>query len=61
MVDREKVLKGLECCAYWHGCKGCPYIEDCDRAEGFTALARDALALLKVQEPRVMTLEEIKK
>jgi len=51
MTDREKVIKGLECCAHTDGsnCKYCPYDitgEDC------TALmAMDALALLKEQEP----------
>lgn len=57
---REKVIKGLECCA--EDCvDGCPY-EDLD-VEGWnyctTLLCRDALELLKAQEPRVMTLEEI--
>lgn len=54
MVDREKVIKGLECCMSGQpdglGCSRvpCPYnqFEDC---EGM--LHRDALALLKAQEP----------
>ena len=48
---REKVIKGLECCA--EDCvDGCPY-EDLD-VEGWnctTLLCRDALELLKAQEP----------
>ncbi len=63
MTDREKVIKGLECCMSGQpeglGCDRvpCPYndIEDCEGA-----LHYDALALLKAQEPRVMTLEEAK-
>ena len=62
MTDQEKVIKGLErCtqpireCAY-----DCPYsckeyiYEDCR-----DVLMANAIALLKAQEPRVMTLEEI--
>lgn len=51
--DREKVIKGLECCAA--DCvDGCPY-ENIE-AEGWnctTLLCRDALELLKAQEPIV--------
>lgn len=60
MNKRDKVIKGLECCA--EDCvDGCPY-EDLD-VEGWnctTLLCRDALELLKEQEPRVLTLEEVK-
>lgn len=63
MTDREKVIKGLECClnADVNDCEmDCPYFNDCG---GFysnnTALIADALALLKAQEPRVMTLDEL--
>lgn len=55
MTDREKVIKGLECCAV--GCRsGCPYadVDDCE-----SLLCADALALLKAQEARLMTLEEV--
>lgn len=66
MIDREKVMKGLECmtnedlymsataCAE----KKCPYagISDCD-----LAIFHDALELLKEQEPRMLTLGEINK
>lgn len=66
MTDQErqkKVIKGLECCMSGQpdglGCSRvpCPYNQfgDC---EGI--LHRDALALLKAQEPMVMTLEEVR-
>ena len=50
MPDREKVIKGLECCSSTEECgKQCPYWGD----EGAcrTHLEADALALLKAQEP----------
>lgn len=62
-----KVMKGLGCCSQGakepytptiRYCAECPYLKSkipCTRA-----LARDALELLKAQEPRVMTLEEVK-
>ena len=58
---REKVIKGLECCTK-DECECCPYENVCfgdDEVEIFDTLARDALALLKAQEPMVMTLEEV--
>ena len=59
MIDREKVIKGLEICSEfgaWHGrdChinktyKDCPY-RDCETG-CVTTIAKDALALLKEQE-----------
>ena len=59
MIDREKVFKGLECCSVQsvdRDCDVCPigFGEGCA-----LKLKRDALALLKAQEPRVMTLEEV--
>ena len=67
MPDREKVIKALECCASMNGsaCRECPYSSECVEGEatyqtGTAHLAADALALLKEQEPRVMTLEEVK-
>lgn len=51
MTDREKVIKGLKAHGYTD-CKYCPYwgtgqhgMSECKQ------LARDALALLKAQEP----------
>ena len=58
---REKVIKGLECCAECGKCKSeCPYDGKENSIYGCTTqLAKDALELLKAQEPRVMTLHEI--
>lgn len=57
MADRATVLKGLERCA-GIDCTGCPYqrISPCQNK-----LVADALALLREQEPRVLTEEELKR
>lgn len=50
---REKVIKGLECCNN-DECDSCPYYRSCDENDLGTCKAtlhRDALALLKAQEP----------
>ena len=55
---REKVIRGLECCALGSlsNCEGCPYTETrCSEH-----LCGDALSLLKKQEPRVLEYSEIK-
>jgi hypothetical protein len=59
MIDSEKVIKGLECCIKHDPddkmrCGECPYEGAC-----LNRLKADALALLKAQEPRVMTLDEV--
>ena len=56
-MDRNKVIKGLECCVGNTGCPMCPYYSACDN--DLMDLLADALALLKEQEPRVLTLEEV--
>ncbi len=59
MADREKVIRGLEACVYNQRlmqCESCPY--HTDKARCLTTLMRDALALLKEQEARILTLEE---
>ena len=49
-MDKEKVIKGLECCSVPEGyCVKCPYETDGYVAECTSALARDALALIKEQ------------
>lgn len=68
MIDREKVIKGLECCLPMTrrnglgDCGKCPYDRKITLEGGITEccheLMLDALALLKAQEPRVMTREE---
>ena len=65
MPNLEDVIKGLECCDDMNtktSCFICPYLKtnEDEGMVGCTAeLARDALALLKEREPRVMTLEEV--
>lgn len=57
MTEMEKVIKGLECCGYSHfmdKCQDCPY----DGKDCFKRLKEDALALLKAQEPRVITIAD---
>ena len=65
MTDREKVIKGLECCAMQNvidlpDCEHCPYKDDSGTCTTQTQLFQDAIELLKAQEPRVLTLEEVK-
>lgn len=67
MVDREKVIKGLERCipmTLRNGladCGNCPYDRKITIDGGIMECCHDvmtdALALLKAQEPRVMTLD----
>ena len=58
---QKKVIKGLECCRRGF-CFSCPYNDGIDEnVECKQKWADDALSLLKAQEPRVMTLEEITK
>lgn len=59
---REKVLRGLACLsnpfvqdADERDCEHCSY----DSASCFLDITSDALSLLKAQEPRVMTLDEV--
>ena len=57
MVDREKVIKGLTPCTAWaglHECQpkvgdDCPYV---DEADCKLTIMREALELLKEQEPK---------
>lgn len=63
MTDLEKVIKGLRCIAgdvVW--CAQCPYSDVNGSGRGDRCkreCAKDTLALLKAQEPRVMTHEEV--
>lgn len=53
MPEREKVIKGLECCNN-DECDNCSYYRSCDENDLGTCRAtlhRDALVLLKAQEP----------
>ncbi|MBR6705291.1 MAG: hypothetical protein IKI84_01245 [Clostridia bacterium] len=62
MPDREKVIRGLEChvsgkCEAGSDSKYiCPYWEDNNCSK---SVMNDALWLLKAQEPRVLTWEEV--
>lgn len=61
MTDREKVIKGIE--HHMKGeCRDCPYCKGWHACEAVSenGLFANALTLLKAQEPRVMTPEEIK-
>ena len=51
MIDREKVIKGLECCAHEAigDCNNCPYNENTPHCD--IAMMRDAIELLRAQEP----------
>ena len=52
MADREKVIKGLECCRRGF-CFSCPYNDGVDEnTECKQKWADDALELLKAQEPK---------
>ena len=71
MIDREKVIKGLECCAdlqrdtMHRVCDVCPYNDSYNRdfykdprqgaCVSIHPLLRDALELLKEQKPRLLT------
>jgi len=57
-MDKEKVIKGLDICLKnidQPDCPNdCPYLSDCSKYENrvvFQPLMRDALAMLKEQEP----------
>ena len=50
-IDREKVIKGLDHCAKEADCRGCIYQEQMKgRSDGCDCM-REALAMLKDQEP----------
>ena len=58
MPDVEKVIKGIEQCLIG-ACKPCPYYNNDVSCGCKDKLMEDSIALLKAQEPRVMTLEEV--
>lgn len=59
MADREKVIKGLTCCRKGF-CFACPYNDGVDsNVDCKQKWADDCLELLKEQEPRVLTLNEV--
>ena len=64
MPDREKVIKGLECCVtmpdIYPSCEESPYADADGTCANMNGLHRDALVLLKAQEPRLMTVDEVR-
>ena len=62
MIDRDKVLKGLECCCSMTGeaCRQCPYDEECAEmiGSGSAHLRADALELLKTQQKEIEKLTQ---
>ena len=60
MIDRDKVLKGLECCCSMTGeaCRQCPYDEECAEmiGSGSAHLCSDALELLKDEPSLVLNI-----
>ena len=64
MIDRDKVIKGLECCCshvIGMSCGNCPYEIEQGEEDGISictsVLAYDALAMLKEQDERIKDLE----
>ena len=59
MPDREKVIRGLECCSDMDGnkCAKCPYAKECEEGTGGAVFAgsahlcADTLSIIKAQEP----------
>lgn len=62
MTDREKAIKGLECCIdpLKARCPECPYYPCYDEDTTSEKLLTDALALLKEQEPTVSSWVSVK-
>ena len=63
MADREKVMRGAECCTKDvydpFSCEECPYLGHKPTKKGcISVMLEDVIALLKEQEPRVMTKSE---
>ena len=62
MTEREKVIKGLECCSTFDSygfplCEECPYADD-GTCHELDQLHRDAFSLLKAQEPNWISVDE---
>lgn len=53
MKTPEIIKDGLNHCSE-DGCNGCPYVEDCNMADGFSELAKDALTYIRMMETELM-------
>lgn len=60
MADREKVIRGLECCLSGPmQCDSCPYKQPGEFTGGCAQkLKKDAIALIKEQEPTTYAYDE---
>ena len=63
MVDREKVIKGLQYCFATANCDGCPYEIECRKisfktTENHCPILDDVLDLLKEQEEQIKNRDE---
>lgn len=66
MIDREKVMKGLECCIRLDGgtmrrsCESCPYNDNREEwaCISIIPLMEDALALLKADQAQLVDLRK---
>ena len=63
MTEREKVIKGLECCTrinknYMPDCETCPYKSDPGAVCGVQNPIKDALKLLKAQKSGWISVDE---
>lgn len=61
MTDKEKVLKGMECCMIAPGScpEECPYRGQGDETEYCDEkIIKDVYTLLKAQEPRLVTYDD---
>ena len=61
MIDREKVIKGLECCTatgFESDCKNCPYTDDAGTCISIHPMLYDALALLKADQAQLVELRK---
>ena len=61
-IDREKVIKGLNCCFSNADCDGCPYEIECQKilfktSENHCQILDDVLALLKEHEEEIRQLK----
>ena len=50
MIDREKVIKGLEHCVSEGDCRGCPYFKEILDSKIICPCRADALAVLEEQD-----------